>query len=389
MTTHDELAYAVALDAVAAIRAGTDPWPSLFRAECHVTSSRQWPVPDFVLSDRITDKAGVAAAAEFKPPGQTKREYLTGLGQALAYTRDFDYAILVVPQISDDSYEISQHIQSVLAQPDFAAAPLVLLEYDPRTITPQQSNAQVVRFCPPRTQRPAKKVSLEGSFYAKWREMSAEEVACFLRHLYREHSEPTSSAGNTRDRAWAGLWKDIQAGKLRNWSGDVRRFADTPTSREANKKNWRNFLNHIGWMETDGTLTESGLAALHTALTYGGRSMIFVRSLAQAVLLEGKHLILINAINEYQRSLYARDRQFPAEPEWLAGIEQHLENKGLLQRNPERHGAAIRGEARGFLKAEKQLWKELGFIVPNGRYAFHHNQGFVFDWARITELVRS
>ena len=60
----------------------------MFSANVFSTSARVWPLPDFVIVDQDND---TTTAAEFKPPDQTKREYLTGLGQVVAYTRDFDH----------------------------------------------------------------------------------------------------------------------------------------------------------------------------------------------------------------------------------------------------------------------------------------------------------
>lgn len=56
---------------------------------------------------------------------------------------------------------------------------------------------------------------------------------------------------------------------------------------------------------------------------------------------------------------------------WLDLLEEYLETKGLLKRNPGRAGAAVMGSARAFLKAEKQLWKCLEFVVPYGARVFH------------------
>jgi hypothetical protein len=343
-------------------------------------------VPDFVLAD---DQNGLSIAAEFKPPGQTKREYLTGLGQALAYTKDFDYALLVVPDIADDGHLIADYITDVLEQEDYVGLPVGLLKYDARLITAETAGATIARFFQQREHAPEHKARLDVSFYAKWREISSEEVACFLRHLYREQTDPSETTGSIRDRAWVLVWADVQAGRLHNWTGRVRRFADTPASREANMKNWRNFLSHIRWMETDGTLTADGLRAHHVALIYGPRSKMFVNALARAVLLAGKHLILLNTINAYQDERIEDRGPFDDEQQWLDEIETHLEEKGLLKRNPERHAAAHRHQERGFLKAEKQLWKELGFVVPRGRFVYHEGRGFVFDWTNITELLRA
>jgi hypothetical protein len=385
MTTHDELAYSVARQAVAEIRHGIEPWSTLFSTDAHVTASREWPVPDFVISDNANS---LTIGAEFKPPGQTKREYLTGLGQALAYTRDFDYGLLVLPTVSDDQYRIADHVASVLDQPDYAAAPLGIMEYDPAQITPSGANASVKRFCARREIAPSKKALLGQTFYAKWREISPEEMACYLRCLYEEGLKDPDPTSSTRDRAFLKVWAEIQAETLHHWGGGVRHAKNGAKNRVAWLKNYRNFMSHVGWMESDGALTANGLKALHTSHIYGPKSSMFESVVAAAVLLYGKHLILINAIEDLQNEMSSRPGGFPGEAEWLSLIEEGLEDKGLLRRNPGRGAAAVAGSPRQFLKAEKQLWRQLGLIVPRGPRVFYPSRGFIFNWARVTEIVR-
>ena len=90
-------------------------------------------------------------------------------------------------------------------------------------------------------------------------------------------------------------------------------------------------------------------------------------------------------------SFKTRWPQSPRSRIWLDGLEQFLEDKGLLKRNPARAAAAKAGVERGFLKAEKQLWKNLELIIPSGstgRTVFHRGRGFIFNWARITSLLQ-
>ena len=149
-------------------------------------------------------------------------------------------------------------------------------------------------------------------------------------------------------------------------------------------------MNHVGWMESDGALTEDGLAAWHVANIYGFASRLFLNSIARSLLLAGKHLILINAINQFQDNYLSGNGPFPDEQHWLGLIENDLEKRGLLKRNVGRHAAAVQNSGRQFLKAEKQLWKNTGLIIPrSASRVYHQGRGFVFDWARITELVRS
>ncbi|MBN1629163.1 MAG: hypothetical protein JW990_05335 [Thermoleophilia bacterium] len=366
------------------MRGGKAPWNDLFSVDCHVTSSREWPVPDFVLYDNTRN---LSVAAEFKPPGQSKREYLTGLGQAVSYTRGFDYGMLIVPDIADDGYPIAEYIRSVLELHEYAGAPICLLRYDPAQITADHAGSDIIRFFAERHEHPPQRAGIGAAFYAKWREISPEEMSCFLRKLYDEVISPTGDEGTKRDRAWAQVWQEVQAGHLHHWGGGVRHVADTRASYTAWMKNWRNFMNHVGWMETDGSLTQAGLTAMHTAILYGPDSQLFLGVIAKALLGTGKHLILINAINEFQDEYLSSTGPFANEAEWLSLIEDRLEDTGLLKRNPARHEAAVRASSRQFLKAEKQLWRQLQLIVPNGARVYHRGRGFVFDWARITQLV--
>lgn len=385
MTTHDELAYSVAVDSIRQIRAGAAPWVNLFSANSRVTSCRDWPVPDFVLRDDGND---LTVAAEFKPPGQSKREYLTGLGQAIAYTRDFDYGLLIVPHIADDGYQIAAHIKEILSLNEFNASPVGLVEYDPSKIGPSIAAASIGKFFGTRLGSPPQRAHVGDSFYAKWREMSPEEMALYLGFLYEEKMRPSPGSLTLRDRGFDRLWTDIQAGRVHHWAGGLRTAG--LSTKEGVRKNYRNFMNHVGWMETDGALTEDGLAAWHVAHIYGHSSRLFLNSIARSLLLAGKHLILINAINQFQDNYLSARGQFPSEQQWLNLVERDLENRGLLKRNVGRHAAAVQNSGRAFLKAEKQLWKNTGLIIPRTAVrVYHQGRGFVFDWARITELVRS
>lgn len=377
-TTHDVLAYAVAVEAVRRVRGGFAPWSAIFSADAYVTASRSWPVPDFVIVD---DGNGLSIGAEFKPPNQTKREYLTGLGQAVAYSREFHYGLLVLPEVADDGYRIADHVVSVLQQSTLAPVPVGVISYDPSTFSPHSPDFAESHFFSPRAIAPTKPAALDNSFYAKWREMGPQEAFLLLEFSYQEMGR--TGPGTIRDRAFLRLWAEIQAKTVKHWGGATRNYADTPTSQTGVGKNYRNFFFHIGWTEADGGLTKAGLDALHVGKLYGYASRPFADAIAKAVLAGGKHLILFNAISEYQDKL---PQPFPEEKDWLAGLEMFLENKGLLKRNPARAGSL---SARQFLKAEKQLWKKLELIIPNRSRVFHPGRGFIFSWSRITELLQS
>ena len=389
LVTHDVLAFAVAGEAVRQIRSGHAPWPDVFSADVHASTSRAWPVPDFVIHD---NENGHTAAAEFKPPNQTKREYLTGLGQAIAYTRDFYYGLLVVPAIAQDDYRIADHILDVLSQGVTEAVPVGILVYDPRVFGRVTPTFSVMRALQPRAGGPQQRVSVDRSFWAKWREMSPEELGLLLEHLYFEGR--TAGEGSVRDRAFVRLWADMVAGRTHHWGGGVRVVSlDTIQNRDAWAKNYRNFIFHLGWSFVDGKLTDAGLEAFRIVHQYGPHSQVFLDHLAKHLLLPGKHLVLLNSIYEFQNARVRSKGPFPDQEQlFLAEVEEHLEDEGYLKRNPGRAGAARRNVPRGFLKAEKQLWRNLGLIIPHGRgggRAYHPTRGFIFDWTRITSLLAS
>lgn len=391
MTTHDVLAFAVAGEAVRRIRHADPIWATIFSPATFASSARAWPVPDFVLTDAAN---GITAAGEFKPPDQTKREYLTGLGQAIAYTEQFTHGILVVPTVADDNYPIGEHIQRILDQEVLGQVPVALLQYDPAAISPQNAAFDVLRPLGPRQGAgPAVAAGRVGSsFWAKWRDISLQETGKYLECLYDAGRVVTPADGRSvGERGFEQLWNLLQTGQLRHLGGGVRRVANSVTQRNNWNKNYRNFIRHIGWADHSGKLTSSGLTALHLAHQYGSESRLFLDHVARTVLIEGKHLVLINKINDFQTRRIADSGPFGEEQAWLNEVEAHLEDAGLLERNVERHLAAVQGEERQFLKAEKTLWKTLEYIVPYGqarRRAFHPGRGFVFNWTRITSLLQ-
>ena len=381
MNTHDVLAYAVAQEAVRRLRDGAAPWNALFSSSAYITASRAWPIPDFVLVDSGNE---LTITAEFKPPLQSKREYLTGLGQAISYSKDFHYALLVLPDIADDGYRIANHVVDVLQQSTLENVPVGVLSYDPAKFSTLNPSFTEAHFFSPRTTAPTSLAHLDKSFYAKWREMSPQEALLYLSFCYDEMRSPSPHTGTIRDRAFERLWLQIQAGKVCHWAGGTRHYATG--SKTGVNKNYRNFFFHIGWIEADGALTREGLEALHVGTLYGSSSRPFLDTIATAALTTGKHLILFNAISEFQDSLGGA---FPEEKDWLDQLEEYLEMKGLLKRNPERGAAAVRGSARQFLKAEKQFWKNLELIVPRKSRVFHPGRGFIFNWSRITDLLQA
>ena len=95
-----------------------------------------WPRPDVAFEDKNTK---ATLALEFKPPNQTKREYVTGLGQMVTYLADFEFSGLVVPERSDDGFEIAKYLKNAISS-ELDNLPVVLFSYD-KSVSNSQCSA--------------------------------------------------------------------------------------------------------------------------------------------------------------------------------------------------------------------------------------------------------
>jgi len=86
---HDNLTNEIGTFVLNKIRVSDPDWRQVFSTSVNRIGSWDWPRADYIMED---NKLGITYAHEFKPPFQTKREYLTGLGQSMCYLNNFDYA---------------------------------------------------------------------------------------------------------------------------------------------------------------------------------------------------------------------------------------------------------------------------------------------------------
>jgi len=91
------------------IRIGDPEFKQIFSSDIVRIGYWDWPRPDYVCFD---ERLNATYALEFKPPEQNKREYVTGLGQALSYLQHHTYSGLIIPFIADDGFKIAEYIRS-------------------------------------------------------------------------------------------------------------------------------------------------------------------------------------------------------------------------------------------------------------------------------------
>ncbi len=131
------------------IRADDPAFRQVFSTSLVRTGDWDWPRPDYVCFD---EELKASYALEFKPPFQSKREYLTGLGQSLAYLQKHTYSGLIVPYRADDGFRIAEFISDTLHSPEFSnvATSLYAYNYDDCSIDILRPQEQFLLLLPKR-----------------------------------------------------------------------------------------------------------------------------------------------------------------------------------------------------------------------------------------------
>ncbi|MFN8891528.1 MAG: hypothetical protein ACK530_01965 [Alphaproteobacteria bacterium] len=327
-----------------------------------------WPRPDVAFEDKSTT---ATLALEFKPPNQTKREYVTGLGQMITYLADFEFAGLVLPEKSNDGFEIARYIEGVISR-DLSELPIALFSYD-KSI----SNLTVLRKLQPRlaplTVAPAG--ARPRTFWAYWRDLSNFDLLEIMRII-------DVRSQSSFDTNYDNFWKNFAVkGKARTWEGTSRKSkAPNAPSKSAERLNAFLAMRHTGIVGPDGLLTSAGLELLRVGKVYGADSIAFISLLARLILIEGRHLDLIFWMEERGRLI--KYSQKNTSGDYISALDEELVVGGLI--SPRKLGA----KKINFIRDEPKLWNKLGLLKRDGttRY-FHEGIGFIFDWRKIISIV--
>lgn len=243
---HNRLSHLVSAHLLQELQTGAATWAPL-----HLTTSctlwhgmLDWPRPDGGFEDETTE---AALAMEFKPPGHTKREYVTGLGQACAYLRYFDYSLLIVPERSFDGFTIADYRAKTLDQ--FGELPVGVIAYGPDVV----GSLSVLRPVPTRPTASLGIPAAEKSrvFWAYWRDLSPHDAFHVMARIDREAA--------SFDSAFEGYWREaFLTGRARGWERRER-SPKSPASADAERTNTYLSLRQMGAIGSDGGLTEKGL----------------------------------------------------------------------------------------------------------------------------------
>jgi hypothetical protein len=364
---HNRMAHASAKSLLEDLRRGAAQWTTdrLTPSTVYWQGILDWPRPDAAFQDSTT---GAACAFEFKPPSQTKREYVTGLGQALTYLRFFEFSALILPSYSADGYKIAEFISAVIVEAPGGPLPIGLFSYDddPSQLSALHALSARHGAVPGIPRGIGRQV-----FWAYWRDLSQYDLFYILDEMA---ANPSITFTSAFDKYWV---RCVVAGQARKWNGTFRttRDANAP-SRAAERLNTQLSLRHLGLINAHQQLTSDGLELAMQGRVYGPGSVAFMRILANLVLVAGNHLELILWVEEQQRALPA-EMKLTAE-NFQRGLDVQLQKAGVIRRIPGSSGKP------SFLRDEQKLWNKLGFLIwADRRSYFHAGWGYVFNWRNI------
>ena len=369
-----------------------------------IGTSAEFPSPDAAFYDPVNR---VIASFEFKPPTETKRGILTGVGQSIAYLQNCDISFLVAPMRLEDfdigSYltdlygnQITGKIPSGLILYDNNRPSNVILVYSVNTISENLKKnrvPEVDRFWAKHQDLPVPLFHLILHYYylARIHMIEGDPFAeCFKKEMIsptvlKDFSKveyindlsgmPIKTVAGKKNIVF--LEKILNSAKKSADRGQayarVKKAVDTDYVGDnyynSIRKNYLSFMKHIQVIDSENTLTEKGFSLYHLGIVNGASSKIFMDYFIREILTTGHHLDLILDIDTLKQS-----HSNWGIGEVLSHLENDYEEKGYIKRNPNRQQSEESNV--GFLKYERILWNALGLVDNDG----------TIQWKKITEI---
>lgn len=375
---HDLLADKAGRAIVSKIVNRVDNWGQVFSDNLNKAGDFSWPRPDYVCFDYDLDQS---VAFEFKPPNHSKREYLTGLGQTLSYLEKHHYSGIILPTFVE-GYNIAQHLTNILSLDVFSRHYISVVGYNERTLESDPLNS-IQLFKPIEHERTGEIVTehINETYWCWWRDISHYEIFTLLNLLDRYASKPGDIYTNN---AWPEFWRLMVNGQTRTWEGAGRTKTDNKTNYRSEKQNYKIPLFQLGLIEpSEGRLTAEGYKLISIGKIFGIESSLYMDYLTKLVLIEGKHLILIQDLEDYKTR--ANSASLANSTQFRKDFETYLdENNSIGQR---KEGRTTTGNKESYIRDELKLWNKLGLLKTRGTRYFTVGRGIEFNWARITEIL--
>lgn len=353
-------------------------WGQIFSDNINKAGDFGWPKPDYVCYDFTLEHS---LAFEFKPPGQSKREYLTGLGQSIAYLSKHHYSGIILPQITE-GYKIAEHLVDILSLDVFAKKHIAVIGYDERTL--EYNPTESIKLLKPiEDLRDGVLIinDLGQTYWCWWRDASHYEILQLLILLDKYSSLP----GDIYTQyVWPEFWKMMISRQTKTWEGMERNKTDTKASFNSEKQNYKIPLFHLGLIEpSEGRLTIEGYRLLSIGKMFGPDSSLFMDYLTKLVLIEGKHLILIRDLEEFKDIAIPQD--FENQTAFRQSFEEYLRLNNSI--GPGKPGRKTTGNKESYIRDEFKLWNKLNLLKSGGKQYFVKGRGLEFNWSRITDIL--
>jgi hypothetical protein len=171
--------------------------------------------------------------------------------------------------------------------------------------------------------------------------------------------------------------------KTRQWDGTPRDKTGSVASMKSEKQNYKIPLVQLElWSRSDGRLTDRGFKLLEIGKKYGPNSKKFFDCLAFLVLVNGRHLDLINLVEKFQKASGVSTES----KDHALALEVFLSDNGCIgKRKPT---AVTTGAKNSYMRDEMKLWNKLGLLYSYSKKSyFFPGEGYKFNWERITEVL--
>ena len=379
---HDILADKAGRAIISKIVNRENGWKQIFSNSIRKAGDFSWPRPDYVCFDHELKQS---IAFEFKPPNHSKREYLTGLGQTLSYLNKHHYSGIILPK-EIEGFKLAEYIASILSLDIFTSNFISVVGYDEKNLesNPTDSIELIKSIDHERTGEISFSAeNTKKTYWCWWRDMSISEVFIIL-DLLDKHSNYKGDIYS--NHVWDVFWDMLINGKTTDWEGNPRKKQDSPTSKTSEKQNYKIPLSQLDLIEpSEGRLSIEGYKLLSIGKIYGHKSKIFLDYLTKLVLTKGKHLILIQDLEEFKTS--TSPESFSNQNKFRVDFENYLDKNNSI--GPRKEKRKTTGNKLSYIRDEFKLWNKLSLLknrTSKQRY-FIPGRGVEPNWARITEII--
>lgn len=377
-----------------------------------INNFSDFPSPDATFTNQ---DGNFTVSFEFKPPTETKRGILTGVGQAIAYLQRSSVSYLIAPE-NIEGFNMKEYLQN-LFKDLLRKIPVGLITYDINN--PSDVDLAVNVIDTSRTPKGYKKSS-DNRYWAKHQDLPLPLFYLILHYYYlkrvgllkgespyavcwQKHMAPSKIV----DELEVCPTTDLEGNPIKTMSGDEYvtyckdilknikiKYNQQEDQRKAlayqiatqksssHKGPWDNnynkvrryilaFYKQIGMIDSNDDLTDRGFKLYQIGLINGAESKIFKDYFSREILITGCHFDLIVDFDKYYRE---KCNELKSIGKIMDYMEQEYENNGFIKRNP--HRKARLENHKTFLVHERTLWKYLNLVDDN----------YVVDWKRIIEV---